>query len=258
MEVCKHNLHGRIIWPKGTTPLTVHDLRNWLSNLWKNLGQWSMSSLGKGYFEFIFTSLEDVKRVRSLPSWNLNPGFLKLFAWSKDFNPSLQNSSTAQVWVRLHGLSQEYWRPRIFFVIASSVGTPICTDSASSKPMIERTFGQFAKVVVDMDVTRELRDNVLVERKGFAFFVELEYENLLIIVFIARKLVTMWKSASLLTKNHHMKRLNHQGTIIRHQKRYMFKWKMEGIGGKWQRIPLLWKRHLELISMMQENWSRRV
>jgi len=29
-----------------------------------------------------------------------------------------------------------------------------------------------------MDVTKELRYNVLVERKGFAFFVELEHENL--------------------------------------------------------------------------------
>lgn len=121
------------------------------------------------------SSLEDVKRVRSLPSWNLNSSFLKLFAWSKDFNLILQNSSTAQVWVRLHVLSQEYWRPRIFFAIASSVGTPVCTDSASSKPMIERTFGQVARVLVDMNVTKELRYNVLV---GFAFFVELEYENL--------------------------------------------------------------------------------
>ncbi|AES97134.1 hypothetical protein MTR_5g045890 [Medicago truncatula] len=42
----------------------------------------------------------------------------------------------------------EYWRPRIFFAIASSVGTPVCTDSASSKPMIERTFSQFARVLV--------------------------------------------------------------------------------------------------------------
>jgi hypothetical protein len=44
--------------------------------------------------------------------------------------------------------------------------------------MIDRTFGQYARVLVDMDVTKELRYKVLVERKDFAFFVELEYENL--------------------------------------------------------------------------------
>jgi hypothetical protein len=35
--------------------------------------------------------------------------------------------------------------------------------------MIERTFGHFARVLVDMDVTEELRYKVLVERKGFTF-----------------------------------------------------------------------------------------
>jgi len=101
-----------------------------------------------------------------------------MFDWTRDFCPSLQNNNSAQVWLRIHGLAQEYWRPKIFFAIASSVGTPICTDSASTKPMIERTFGQYARVLVDMDVTQSLRYKVLVERKGYAFFVDLEYENI--------------------------------------------------------------------------------
>jgi hypothetical protein len=56
-------------------------------------------------------------------SWNLNLGILNLFGWTKDFNPSFQTSDTAQVWVRIYGLPQEYWRPKIFFAIASSAGT---------------------------------------------------------------------------------------------------------------------------------------
>lgn len=178
LETCKHNLQARIIWPKESTPLTVVALRAKLASLWKDLSRWGISSLGKGFYELTFTCLEDVKRVRSLPSWNLNPGILKLFTWSKDFNPNLINSTSAQVWVRIYGLPQEYWRPRIMFAIASSVGTPICTDTASAKPMTERTFGQFARVLVDMDVTQMLRYKVLVERKDYAFFVELDYENI--------------------------------------------------------------------------------
>jgi hypothetical protein len=101
-----------------------------------------------------------------------------LFAWSKDFNPRVQQNVSAQVWVRFYGLSQEYWRPNILFAIASSVGTPICIDAVTAKPMMERTFGQFVRVLVDMDLSQTLRYKVLVERKGFAFFVELDYENL--------------------------------------------------------------------------------
>jgi hypothetical protein len=173
MNACKHNLHGRIIWPKGTTPLTVVDLKKKLSVIWKDLSRWGITSLGKGYYEFCFSSLEDVRRVRSVVSWNINPSFLKLFAWSGDFNPSLQRNTSAQVWVRIYGLSQEYWRPKILFAIVSSIGTPICTDAIASKSMFERTFGQ-----VDLDLSQALRYSVLVERKGFAFFVDLDYENL--------------------------------------------------------------------------------
>jgi hypothetical protein len=141
--------------------------------IWKDLSCWGITSLGKGYYEFCFSSLEDVRRVRSVVSWNINPSFLKLFAWSGDFNPSLQRNTSAQVWVRIYGLSQEYWRPKILFAIVSSIGTPICTDAIASKSMFERTFGQ-----VDLDLSQALRYSVLVERKGFAFFVDLDYENL--------------------------------------------------------------------------------
>jgi hypothetical protein len=58
------------------------------------------------------------------------------------------------------------------------VGTPLCTDAVTSKPAIERTFGHFARVLVDMDLSKELKYKVLVERKGYAFFVELGYDNL--------------------------------------------------------------------------------
>ncbi|XP_045791277.1 uncharacterized protein LOC123885981 [Trifolium pratense] len=105
MEVCKHNLHGRIIWPKGATPLTVVALKNKLAPMWKDLPKWGIMSLGKGFYEFSFSTLEDVRRVRSIASWNLNPGFFKLFAWSKDFNPRVQQNVSAQVSVRICGLS---------------------------------------------------------------------------------------------------------------------------------------------------------
>ncbi|GAU32780.1 hypothetical protein TSUD_152280 [Trifolium subterraneum] len=178
LEKCKHNLHGRIIWPKGATPLTVAAVKTKLAPLWKDLDRWGVASIGKGYYEFSFSSLEDVRRVRSIASWSLNPGTLKLFAWTTDFNPRTQQNNTAQVWVRFYGLAQEYWSTNILFAIASSIGTPICTDAVTAKPIFERTFGQFARVLVDMDLSQAIRNKVLVERKGFAFFVDLEYENL--------------------------------------------------------------------------------
>ena len=40
LTTCKNNLHGGIIWPKGSTPLTVVALRNKLAPIWKGLNRW--------------------------------------------------------------------------------------------------------------------------------------------------------------------------------------------------------------------------
>jgi len=68
---------------------------------------------------------------------------------------------------------------KILFVIASSVDTPICTDQVISKPRFDREFGHFVCVLVVMDLRKEPKYRVLVERYDFGFFVDLEYDNLL-------------------------------------------------------------------------------
>lgn len=100
MEACKLNLQGRVYWPKGATSLTLVAIKNKLMPFWKDLSKWGITSIG--YYEFVFSSLEDVNRVRSVSSWNLNPGILKLFAWSRDFNPKNKTNTSAQVWVVYH------------------------------------------------------------------------------------------------------------------------------------------------------------
>lgn len=108
----------------------------------------------------------------------MNPGYLKLFTWTKDFNPSSLKQTFAQVWIHIHSLSQEYWRPKIDFAIASSIRTPFCTDFAIIESCFDRPFGHYVRVLVDLDLYNELRYKILVEIKGYAFFVEIEYENL--------------------------------------------------------------------------------
>lgn len=58
--------------------------------------------------------------------------------------------------------------PKIFFAIASSIGTPIYSDMAYTRPLIDRSFGHFVRVLVDMDVTKEIRYKILVEKQGYA------------------------------------------------------------------------------------------
>jgi len=81
-------------------------------------------------------------------SWNLNTRWLKLLSRSKDFNSSLQHNTSAQLWLHIFYFSQEYWCPKILFAIDISVGSPICTDVVTSKPIFDRTLGHFVRVLL--------------------------------------------------------------------------------------------------------------
>lgn len=54
----------------------------------------------------------------------------------------------------------------------------LCLNSAFNKNCFDRSFGHYVRVLVDLEMTKELCYKILMERKGFAFFLELEYENL--------------------------------------------------------------------------------
>ncbi|KAH1257110.1 hypothetical protein GmHk_03G007144 [Glycine max] len=118
LEGCKNHLNGRIILPKGAKPISLTDLRLRLSKLWQSLKQWNLTPIGKGFFEY-------QRKVLSVGSWGLSPGFLRLYLWTLDFNPS----------------------------------SLLLIDDATNK----RTFGHYARVLVDMDFARVLGDQVLVD-----------------------------------------------------------------------------------------------
>jgi hypothetical protein len=65
MNACKHNLHARIIWLKGSTPLTIFALKMKVSTMWKDLDKWGVTSLEKRFYEFSFSCLEDESKINS-------------------------------------------------------------------------------------------------------------------------------------------------------------------------------------------------
>lgn len=58
------------------------------------------------------------------------------------------------------------------------MGTSICIDSASYKSRLDVNFGHLIRVLVEMDLTHPIHYNVFVEREGFSFFLNIEYENI--------------------------------------------------------------------------------
>ncbi|KAF1888147.1 hypothetical protein Lal_00039187 [Lupinus albus] len=174
VQRCKSHLRERLILSKGDNPLKFKDLKAKLTTLWIMIGKWSMIFVGKGYYDFPFSSKEDMRCVCFVGSGNVKSGILRLFLWTQDFNPNQQRMSYTQCWVKIHNLPQEYWSHRIIFSIAGGIGTQIALDEATNS----RPFGYFDKVLVEINLKTKLPDQILVEREGFAFFVSIEYENL--------------------------------------------------------------------------------
>ncbi|KAI9192326.1 hypothetical protein LWI28_021289 [Acer negundo] len=68
--------------------------------------------------------------------------------WVPDFNPSLQKSINAQVWVRFFDLSWEYQHQKIISDLAKGIGVLLRLDKVTS----DGDFGHYARVLVDIDV----------------------------------------------------------------------------------------------------------
>jgi len=82
LEECKNHLYGRIVLCKGDKPLTHLEVCKKLEWAWRSLGSWKAIPLGKGFYEFAFSSLEDLRRVLGVSSSNLSPMILRVFVWS--------------------------------------------------------------------------------------------------------------------------------------------------------------------------------
>ena len=82
LKDCKTYLHGPIILSKGDKPLTHLALTKKLQLVWNAIGPWKAIPLGKDFYEFEFSSLEDMQWVREMGSWHLSHAFLRLFSWT--------------------------------------------------------------------------------------------------------------------------------------------------------------------------------
>ncbi len=70
-------------------------------------------------------------------------------------------------------LPQEYWRKQTLFEISSGVGTPLIIDDAIKS----RLSGIYARILVDIDMSGKLFDFIIVEREGYVFLIEVQYER---------------------------------------------------------------------------------
>jgi len=105
---CKNALRATLPLTKGDKPYTTRDLSTKLGKIWKTTAKWKMVPLSKGYYDFHFELVDDLRKIWAAGTINVKPGFLRLSKWTKDFNYYSQKQTHASLWIRLVELPQEY------------------------------------------------------------------------------------------------------------------------------------------------------
>lgn len=130
--------------------------------------------IGRGFFHVSLLSITDQSRVTSQGAIHPKPGLFWVSQWVRDFNPSMQRQTNAQVWLHIYDLPLECWFPSSLFCIAKGAGLPLWID----KQTLAKENGLCARVLINVDLSMELPKRILAKRKELNFFVTLKYENL--------------------------------------------------------------------------------
>lgn len=108
----------------------------------------------------------------------LKPRTLHLQAWSLGFNPWKQKSTNSQIWIRIQELSWDYWHAKILTEIAHTIITSLKFDPST----ISAEFGHFARVLIDIDLSKLPLELLLFNHKGLKFYIYFEYVICLLFV----------------------------------------------------------------------------
>ncbi|KAK0582625.1 hypothetical protein LWI29_027805 [Acer saccharum] len=111
--------------------------------------------------------------LQGIGSLHLKPGILRLQPWTQNFNPNTQRTTNAQIWARFYDLPWEFWHPQILSDMARGVGIPLKFDRAT----LEGDYGHFARMLIDVDLSKPLPDSIMIEVGEDCLFLTLYFEN---------------------------------------------------------------------------------
>jgi len=165
-----HALIGKFLgfWP------TEKALKGWIASKWKPKGQVTLQLGPKGFFTAIFHCVEDKSRVFKGGPCFFNSSGLYLTEWKPRFNPDKEDFSWAPVWIRMYSLPVEYWKEETLADIGNKLGTFIKVAAETKS----RKYTSYARICVQMHLTKALADSVSLFHDDFEWIQPLDYEHI--------------------------------------------------------------------------------
>jgi len=134
-------------------------LQMWIRYHWKPKGSIDLHLGSKGFFTVVFVNIEDKDRVfEGVPYFYVAAG-LYMRPWIMNFVPERETFTSVLVWVRLYSLPLDYWQTMSLTTIGNKLGQFVKASKATRRGK----YTSFSRICVEMDLSRALPDEVILE-----------------------------------------------------------------------------------------------
>ncbi|CAN1732106.1 Serine/threonine-protein phosphatase PP2A-1 catalytic subunit [Linum perenne] len=142
---------------------------------WSRLGMPTIRELGGNRFLFIFPSISSADQVWERRPWLLSDTSLALSKWNGRGSSADVDFQISAFWVQVHGLPVSHMNAGILINLAKLFSDLVAIDPAGLEG---GRWNPFARMLVNMDVSRPLRPNKVLPIEGELESIRFKYEKI--------------------------------------------------------------------------------
>jgi len=156
------------LWP------SPHTVQRWVERNWNSMvqGKIAIRFCGRGFFTFLFESVEDRNLIFRNGPYFMDTRGLYLNRWSPDFDPEMDVPSAVPVWVRLPHLPLHCWGDESVKAIGNAVGKYI--DRSEPRENMHAC----ARICVEVDLGKGLPEAIKLKVDQWTHIQQVDYEQL--------------------------------------------------------------------------------
>ncbi|KAJ4829194.1 hypothetical protein Tsubulata_004822 [Turnera subulata] len=139
-----------------------------LKSLWQPSAPFKLIDLENNFYVVKFQNKQDYLHSLVDGPWSIFNSALCVFPWTSDFCAASGKVEKAVVWVRFPDIPLHTYHPSILNALGDLVGESIRIDQATR----EYQRGRFAKIAVEVDLTKPLKGTILFRGKEKAVIYE--------------------------------------------------------------------------------------
>ncbi|CAA0840131.1 Unknown protein, partial [Striga hermonthica] len=148
-DECNRSLFGKVI---GDRPPNWIGIKRSMSQIWRLAQPMEVKELEPNYFQFIFQSKEDQKRVSYGTNWSFENQYLILREWCSGLNSKHPTFQELKLWVQVKNVPLNW--------LCTEVGIKICTVFKEVDNVVIANYGNHGGKFLRLLVTLDLNEPV--------------------------------------------------------------------------------------------------